>query len=71
MSTCAKTPTYADVIMEHQQLDIDFDQTIAVINLLFPDQLNEAISLWNVFEARKLGVEDEARTSMQHSEVIT
>lgn len=48
--------TYHDVIKEHQRLDIDFDETIAIIHQLFPDHINEAIALWNVIEARKLGV---------------
>lgn len=54
-STSMDTLTYADVITEHQQLDIDFDQTIALIHQLFPDCISEAIALWNVYEARKLG----------------
>lgn len=56
LSTSIDTLTYADVIAEHQRLDIDFDQTIAVIHQLFPERINEAIALWNVYEARKLGV---------------
>jgi hypothetical protein len=49
-----KELTYADVIQEHQELDIDFDQTLGVIRTLFPDCIEEAIELWNAFEAQKL-----------------
>lgn len=47
--------TYEDVIHEHQRLDIDFDQTVAIIRSLFPDQIREAIELWNLYEAYRLG----------------
>ena len=49
------TLTYEDVIHEHQRLDIDFDQTVATIRSLFPDRIRDAIELWNIYEAYKLG----------------
>jgi hypothetical protein len=49
-----KELTYADVIQEHQELDIDFNQTLGVIRTLFPDCIEAAIELWNTFEAQKL-----------------
>jgi len=56
-----KLINYKDVIQTHHRLDIDFDQTVALIQQWFPDYFDSAIALWNSFEAQKLGVEFNAQ----------
>jgi len=52
-----KLLTYSDIVQAHHRLDIDFDQTVALIQQWFPTQLESAIALWNSLEAQKLGAE--------------
>lgn len=58
----AKSLTYKDIIQAHHRLDIDFDQTVALIQHWFPEHLTSAVSLWNSLEAEKLGAKPHAQT---------
>lgn len=44
---------YTHVITEHFRLGIGFDQTMRMIQTLFPSNRIEAIALWNQLESQK------------------
>jgi hypothetical protein len=51
-----KSLTYADVIREHQALDIDFEKTMSVIRILFPECVDAAIGVWTELDGQTLEI---------------
>ncbi|MCU0548684.1 MAG: hypothetical protein MUC48_04985 [Leptolyngbya sp. Prado105] len=47
--------TYEDVIHEYQRLNLSFALALETVLSLFPEQIEEAIALWKLYEAYKLG----------------